>query len=240
MVAGIRTPQPLTSATTAEAGLARRGAARGLRASCVEVCERLEHALPRHAGHRVHDRAGQALTCCRPAPASAPRRRRCRIAVDMVDEGADRPATRRSLRVEPDAARPAAAPDARPARPPRKMHRQGPAGLAGRRVRHGRVHRRRRRASWAAARRGGDPGARSRPRPRTSTACRRRQGILTARGGMTATRRWSRAAWASACVAGCRRRCAIDYAREALHRRGGRDGSTEGDVDHASTARPAR
>ena len=68
VVAGIRTPAPARGARGRAAGRLRRapadhGAAR--------------EPLRRHAGHRVHDRARHAASCCRRAPASAPRRRRC-------------------------------------------------------------------------------------------------------------------------------------------------------------------
>ena len=44
-------------------------------------------ALPRHAGHRVHDPAGPALRSCRPATASAPPRAALKVAVDMARGG---------------------------------------------------------------------------------------------------------------------------------------------------------
>ena len=48
----------------------------GLRRAVATRCSG-SSALPRHAGHRVHGRAGRRSTCCRRAPASARRRRRC-------------------------------------------------------------------------------------------------------------------------------------------------------------------
>ena len=41
-------------------------------AQLVDVYKKLEVALPRHAGHRVHDPVAASSICCRRAPASAP------------------------------------------------------------------------------------------------------------------------------------------------------------------------
>ena len=56
------------------------------------------------------------------------------------------------------------------------------------------------------------------------------EGILTARGGMTSHAAVVARGMGKPCVAGCRRRCTIDYARAARSRVGGRDASREGDV----------
>ena len=173
VVAGIRTPQPLTDRRQAGAAsptlpameevmpevlpAARRGASSGSK------------PLPRHAGHRVHRPAAASSTCCRPATASAPPRPRCKIAVDMVarrlidQQGGD--AAHR-----PGLARPAAAPDARSEGASASVIAKRPAGLARRRLGQGRVHRRRRRDAGAATARTSSWSA-SRPPPKTSTAC---------------------------------------------------------------------
>ena len=85
---------------------------------------------------------------CRPAAASAPPRRRSRSPSTWRSEGliSEEEAV---LRVEPGLARPAPAPDARP-QGRAQDHRQGAAGLAGCRLRQGRVLGRRCRAAGQA------------------------------------------------------------------------------------------
>ena len=123
------------------------------------------------------------------------------IAVEMVRE---KLITRR--RGDPPrrarAARPAPASDARP-QGQKRRDRQGPARLAGRghgpnrvRSRNGRKMGQRTgqaKSSWCA----------SKPRPKTSTACRSREGILTARGGMTSHAAVVARGMGKCCVSGC-------------------------------------
>ena len=158
-------------------------------------------ALPRHAGHRVHHRAAASSACCRPAPASAPARRRCSIAVEMASEGADHAKTRRSCastrrrstscctrRIDPKARAQDhrhAACRPRPAPPSGEIvftaDEAESAQEAGEQA-----------SSWCA----------TRPRPRTSTACTPREGILTARGGMTSHAAVVARGMGKPCVAG--------------------------------------
>ena len=70
VVAGIRTPQPLSR--RAKPTRPWKWRCRGLRASCWQITRDAREALPGRAGHRVHDRAAASCTCCRPATASAP------------------------------------------------------------------------------------------------------------------------------------------------------------------------
>ena len=76
VVAGIRTPQPLSRARAkpGEAPMERR--CRRRTPSCWQS-GKSSKPLPRHAGHRVHRREGAGSICCRRATASAPRRPAC-------------------------------------------------------------------------------------------------------------------------------------------------------------------
>ena len=142
--------------------------------------------LSRHAGHRVHRRARQALHAPDPLRQAhrqggpPDRRRHGRGGADHAG-GSGAPG-------RPAGARPAAPPDARPGgRAP--GHRQGPARLAGRRLRRRRVRRRQRRAPQEPRREGhprpgrdlarGHPrharGARHPHRPRRDDQPRRRR-----------------------------------------------------------------
>ena len=107
VVAGIRTPQPINASCDATTTPTLEARCRGLQRARRDLPEARE-ALPRHAGHRVHDRARQALHAA-DAQRQAHRRRRGAIAVEMVQREADRPRRPRSLRVDAGAARPAAA-----------------------------------------------------------------------------------------------------------------------------------
>ena len=73
-----RSTRPVVAARRrSRAALARAVDARSAYRELVRIYEAARAALPRHAGHRVHDPAGNACGCCRPAPASAPRRPPC-------------------------------------------------------------------------------------------------------------------------------------------------------------------
>ena len=78
VVAGIRTPQPVE-----EMGERLPEAYEQL----LDTMARLEHALPRHAGHRVHRRGRARSTCCRRAPAKRTAAAALKAAVDMAAEG---------------------------------------------------------------------------------------------------------------------------------------------------------
>ena len=119
VVAGIRTPQNITEQARIEAG----SEAPSLEALMPETFAELQASTSTGwsaitATCRTWSSPSRTASsgCCRPAPASAPPRPRCKIAVDMAEEGLitqgrSRPAHRSRL------ARPAAAPDARSARP---------------------------------------------------------------------------------------------------------------------------
>ena len=80
VVAGIRTPQEITEVARKEAGSDKPSMESAMPAAFKELTPHLRQAreaLPRHAGPRVHRRAGQALDAADAAPASAPPRRRC-------------------------------------------------------------------------------------------------------------------------------------------------------------------
>ncbi len=128
---------------------------------------RAREALPRHAGPRVHGRAGQAVDAADPHR-QAHRQGGAAIAVELANEGL---ITRKEAvtRIDPALARPAAAPDHR-SRGRAQGDRHRPAGLAGRGLRRDRVLGRRRRDAQG-ARQAASSWCGSRPRPRTSTAC---------------------------------------------------------------------
>ena len=120
-----------------------RAAAGGVRAAARDDPP-ARGALPRHAGHRVHGRGGDAL----PAPdahgeadggGGAPRGGRDGRGGADLEGGGGRPD-------RPGAARPAAAPDDRPGRRGRGR-REGPERLARRGVRRDRLRRRHRRGA---------------------------------------------------------------------------------------------
>ena len=75
VVAGIRTPQPIGEGDD-EPGHGR-GDFPEAHEQLLEVARTPGGALRRHAGPGVHHRGRPASTCSRPAPASAPARRRC-------------------------------------------------------------------------------------------------------------------------------------------------------------------
>ena len=92
VVAGIRTPRAArpSCATTLP---------KPSTSSSIEIVDAARAPLQGHAGHRVHGRGGRS-TCCRPAPASAPRRRRADRRRDGRG-GADRRETTRSRAIDP-------------------------------------------------------------------------------------------------------------------------------------------
>ena len=115
VVAGIRTPRPLAELEQVDAG--------GATARLLDDDGPARGALPRHAGHRVHDRARRAVPAAdahRQAHGAgrAPRRARPRRRGRDHARGGDRPH-------RPAAARPAAAPDDRPGA--RQGRRRSPA-----------------------------------------------------------------------------------------------------------------
>ena len=129
--------------------------------------QRARAPLPRHAGPRIHRRAGQAVDAAdalRQAHGEGCAAHRGRTGERGADHEKRSGAARRSA-----GARPAAAPDHRSARAS-QGDRHRPAGLAGRSLRRDRVHARRSRASSSpTARKSSWCG--SKPRPKTSTAC---------------------------------------------------------------------
>ena len=69
VVAGIRTPQDITEAARNDAGSDKPSLEERCRRPSRElarICGPLEQPLPRHAGHRVHDRARQAVDAADP------------------------------------------------------------------------------------------------------------------------------------------------------------------------------
>ena len=192
--------------------------------------ELLEKHYARHAGHRVHDPDAASSGCCRRATASAPRRPRVKIAVDMAEEGADRPQDGARCRVEPGVARPAPAPDARP-NGRAAVDRAGPAGLAGRR----------RRAESCSAAEDAEAAAErgeSVILVRTETSPEDIHGMHAAQRHPDRARRHDQPRRGGRarhghvpCVAGAARRCRSTYERARDPRRRD-DRSREGDVDH--------
>ena len=174
VVAGIRTPQHLT-VQGKEAQKSDAPAMEETMPDGVQAARRgprpAREALLRHAGHRVHRAARQALHAAdaqRQAHGQGraqDRRRHGARGPDRQEGGGG--AHRAGL------ARPAPAPHAR-SQGRAQGDRQGPAGLAGRGLGQGRVHRRRGREAGA-RRREGDPGAaRDQPRGHPRHArCRR-------------------------------------------------------------------
>ena len=80
VVAGIRTPQDITEAARKESGSDKPS----MEAAMPEAFKRADahlhaarKALPRHAGHRVHDRAGQAVDAADPQRQAHRARPRC-------------------------------------------------------------------------------------------------------------------------------------------------------------------
>ena len=97
VVAGIRTPQSLTSAAREAAGAELpshgRGDARRLTPSSTQRARAAREALPRHAGHRVHDRSRassgmlQTRSGKRTAQGRAARSRSTWSSEGLIDEG---------------------------------------------------------------------------------------------------------------------------------------------------------
>ena len=80
VVAGIRTPQEITEAARKESGSDKPSMESAMPEAFAEltrIYDSARKALPRHAGSRIHRRAGQAVDAADAAPASAPPRPRC-------------------------------------------------------------------------------------------------------------------------------------------------------------------
>ena len=158
-----------------------------------------------------------------------------KIAVDMAERGADHAARKRSLRVDPMALdqllHPTLDPDA-----PRDVLTKGlpasPGAASGAVVFDADTAEKR-----AGAGRGGDPRPGRDHRPRTSTACTRRKGILTARGGMTSHAAVVARGMGRPCVSGAGA-LSIDAKAQAHARRRAR--GARGRHRSPSTARPAK
>ena len=191
VVAGIRTPQDITEKARIGAGSDRPSLEVAMPEAYAEFIAHLRparEALPRHAGHRVHHRARQALDAADPQrqahrQGGAQDRRRA------GRRGPDHPARRRSAASIPASLdqllHPTIDPDAQ-----RTGARHRPARLARRGRRRDRVRRRRRRGG-ARGRAQGHPRAHRDRRRRTSTACTpprhpdhpRRHDLARRRGG---------------------------------------------------------
>ena len=128
-------------------------------------------------------------------------RRRCKIAVDMAEEGLIDEVTRR-LRHRSGRARPASAPDARPGRAEDDDHRPGlpasPGAAAGEIV----LHRRPKPKSWPTRPAGKVILVRLETSPEDIHGMHAAAGILTARGGMTSHAAVVARGMGRACVSG--------------------------------------
>ena len=170
VVAGIRTPQHLTIAGKQASGSELPAMEEVMPAVFAELLEGAAHPrrpLPRHAGHRVHRRARQAVDAADP-------HRQAHRAGGAEDRGVvGRGGPHRPRRGDPPHrtgfARPAAASDARPEREDDRAGAR-PAGLARRRLGQDRVFRRRGRGGGE-PRRARSSWCASKPAPRTFTAC---------------------------------------------------------------------
>jgi pyruvate,orthophosphate dikinase len=223
-----------------------RATASSLESSCprfyaelVAIYQAAREALPRHAGHRVHDPEGASSSCSSAAPASA-RRAAVRIAVEMVARGAHL-AREAILRVEPQQARPAPAPDASIRSAP--AARKGLPASPGRRQRAASCSRRRRRASGRAQGRDGDPRALrdlARGHPRHEGRARHPHGARR----HDEPRRVVARGMGKCCVAGCSSLASTTSTKTRQRRRpraqGAVTSSSEGRRDHARRRRPAR
>ncbi len=146
VVAGIRTPQEITEAARQESGSDKPSLERAMPAAYRRAHPHLRparEALPRHAGPRIHGRAGQAVDAADPLRqahrqgGAAHRGRARQRGPDHAGRGGDAGRSRR--------ARPAAASDHR-SRRRAQGDRHRAAGLAGRRLGRDRVLVRRGRA----------------------------------------------------------------------------------------------
>ena len=235
VVAGIRTPQEISEAAR-DGGRLRQavdgeGAARGLCRAHAHL-QRARAALPRHAGPRIHGRAGQAVDAAdaqRQAHRQGRAAHRGRACERRPDHQGRSGAARRSAD-----ARPAAASDHRSARAA-QGHRHRPAGLARRRLRRDRVLLRRSGAAQG-RRQEGHPGAGRDLAGRHPRHARRRRHPHHARRHDLARRR-GRARHGQALR--FRRRLDARRLRRADHD-GRRPDLQEGRLHHRSTARPGR
>ena len=197
VVAGIRTPQTSPRPRASEAGADKPSMEEAMPEAFAEltrICDALEKHYRDMQDIEFTVEQGklwmlQTRTGKRTAKAAL------QIAVDMVERRPDHARTKRccaSIR------RRSTSCCIRPSIPTRQrdVHRHRPAGLARRGLRRDRVRRRRGRA---AARPTGRKVilVRVETSPEDIHGMHAAEGILTARGGMTCTPRWSRAAWAS-------------------------------------------
>jgi pyruvate,orthophosphate dikinase len=181
VVAGIRTPQPITKLARKlkSAPTTCRWKRRCRKSSpSSSPSRRAREALPRHAGHRVHGRAGQALHAADPQRQAHRQGALRKIAVEMAKEGLitrkRRPA-RRSRQLDQLL---------HPTIDPKRARRHRERGLpASPGAAVGKIVFTRPRPSPRGAGQG-HPRPRSRPARRHPRHARR-QGILTTRGGMT-------------------------------------------------------
>jgi pyruvate,orthophosphate dikinase len=162
----------------------------------VAIAGAAREALPRHAGHRVHRPAGEALHA--PVPhRKAHGRAMVRIAVEMAQRGAHL-ATRPCSGSTPEARR-APPPDARP-EGRKEAARQGPPRVPGRaRARSSSTPTRPRLAAKGEA----VILVRLETSPEDIHGMKAARGILTARGGMTSHAAVVARGMGKCCVAGC-------------------------------------
>ena len=174
VVAGIRTPQDLTEAARIAAGSDQpsleRADARTRSGEFADICESLEKHYRDMQDIEFTIERGK-LWMLQTRSASAPAKAALKIAVDMVERGADHAgrggAPHRSGRRSTSSSTRPSIPQAA-----RDLVGERPARLAGRRLGRDRLHagRSRGRASRRARR---SSSSASRPAPRTSTACTR-------------------------------------------------------------------
>ena len=250
VVAGIRTPQEITEAARKEAGSDKPSMEAALPDAFAELQahpRRARAALPRHAGSRIHRRAGQAVDAAdaqRQAHRAGGAAHRGRARAGETDHQRRSGGADRSRR-----ARSAAASDHR-SRCRAQDHRHRPAGFARRGLRRNRVLLRRSRAAQ-------EPGPQSHPGARRDLAGRhprharrrrhsddaRRHDLACRRGGARhgqalrlrrrlAARRLPRADHDG-------RRHHAEEGRYAHHRRLDRPGARRQSADAASRRSPA-
>ena len=236
MVAGIRTPQEITEVARKEAGSDKPSMEKAMPEAFKRAdahLRRARKALPRHAGPRVHRRAGQALDAADARTASAPPRRRCASRSSLRTRGL---ITKEEAvaRIDPASLDQLAAPDHRSERRA-QGDRDRPAGVARRGLRRDRVLVRR--GGEAQGRRQeGHPGAgRDLPGGHPRHARRRRHPHHARRHDLA--RRGGRARHGQALRLG--RRHAPRRLHRADHARAGQTRSSAA-TSSPSTARPAR
>ncbi len=175
--------------------------------SCCDIRAKLEKHYRDMQDIEFTIEHGQALHAADAATASAPASPRVRIAVEMVDEklitqGGGAPAASSPRRSTSCCARSSTPrPRRRPSRTASSWPRACPPAPARPRGRH-RVLRRGRRG-LEGARRDGHAAPATRPAPRTSAAWTRREGFLTAFGGMTSHAALVARQMGKVCIVGC-------------------------------------